>query len=153
MVKRIKMSYHLRQASTEDIPFMIHLEKVVFAQFPEVMEHWDEQHQKEHYEHCFRPKYVSIIESEDHPIGAISIISRRKDISIVYLYLLPEFQERDVDFSLIKEVLRKAKKEQKPVFTCMFRSEKRARMLLCSHLGFEIFSEDELRLRARWDPN
>ena len=95
------MSYHLRQASTKDIPFMIHLEKVVFAQFPEVMEHWDEQHQKEHYEHCFRPKYVSIIESEDHPIGAISIISRRKDISIVYLYLLPEFQEKDVDFSLV----------------------------------------------------
>ena len=40
------IAYQLRPATMEDKEFMMHLEKVTFAQFPEVMEIFDEEHQK-----------------------------------------------------------------------------------------------------------
>ena len=143
--------YQLRPATMGDKEFMMHLEKVVFARFPEIMELFDEKHQKNHYENFFRPKHVSIIEHANQPIGAVSIIVRRKNISIVYLYLLPEFQDMNIDAIFIKKVLKQAKKEQKPVMTCVFKEDTQGKRL-CDSLGFEIFAEDELRWRVKWNP-
>ena len=145
------LPYQLRPATMGDKEFMMHLEKVVFARFPEITELFDEEHQKNHYENFFRPKHVSIIEHANQPIGAVSIIVRRKNISIVYLYLLPKFQNMNIDTFFIKKVLKQAKKEQKPVMTCVFKEDTQGKSL-CDSLGFEIFAEDELRWRVRWNP-
>lgn len=90
-------AYQLRPATMDDRAFMMHLEKENFAQLPEVWELFDEAYQKHQYEHFFRPKHVSIIEHERQPIGAVSVITRRKDIFIMYLYLLPEFHDSGID--------------------------------------------------------
>lgn len=147
----MKNSYQLRPASVEDKEFMMELEKETFKQLPELMEQFDEECQKEHYEHHFRPKYVCIIEYSNQPIGAVSILNRRKDISIVYLYILPSFQDKGIDRSLIKRVLTRAKKEVKTVMTCVFKGDAQAKKM-CDNLGFEVFAEDNLRWRVKWIP-
>jgi ribosomal protein S18 acetylase RimI-like enzyme len=147
----MSIPYQLRPASKEDIEFLMHLEKEAFKQFPKVMKRFDEHHQKEHYKHHFQPKYVCIIELAHQPIGAVSILTRRKDISIVYLYVLPEFQDKNIDKSLIKRVLTRAKEEVKTVMTCVFKGDTQAKNM-CDSLGFEVFAEDELRWRVKWIP-
>ncbi|MFX1337989.1 MAG: GNAT family N-acetyltransferase [Promethearchaeota archaeon] len=144
--------YQLRPATMADKEFMMHLEKVNFQNYPKLMEQFDEEHQKYHYENYFKPKHVSIIEHANLPIGAQSLIVRRKNMFIVYLYLLPEFQNKGIDESLIKIALKRAKKEKKPVLTCMFKEDKQG-MSMCHDLGFEIFAEDDLHWRVKWDPD
>lgn len=146
------VDYQLRPATMEDREFMMHLEKVNFEKFPKVMELFDEERQKNHYENYFKPKYVSIIEYANHPIGAQSIIISRKDIFIVYQYLLPEFQNKGIDESLIQIALQQAKKEHKPVLSCMFKEDTQG-MRVYNHLGFEIFAEDKIRWRVKWAPD
>lgn len=147
----MNLSYQLRPASMEDIGFLMHLEKETFKQFPELMKKFDEARQKEHYERYFQPKYVYIIEYGNQPIGAISILNRRKNLSIVYLYVLPAFQKKGIDKSLIKRVLIRAKEEVKTVMTCVFKGDAQAKKM-CDSLGFEVFAEDELRWRVKWIP-
>jgi hypothetical protein len=147
----MQLSYTLRPATMDDREFMMHLEKENFALVPKVMELFDEEHQKNQYENYFKPNYVCIIEYDDKPIGAVSIILRRKDISIVYLYLLPKYYDLGIDVSLIKKTLKKAKRELKAVMTCVFKGDYRTKRL-CDFLGFKIFAEDDLRWRFKWVP-
>lgn len=146
----MKIPYQLRPATMEDRSFMMHLEKLTFAKYIEDIEQWEE-HQKKHYDKHFRPKYVSIIEYFNQPIGAVSVMVRRKEIYIVYLYILPEFQNKDIDESLIKNILNRAKQEHKSVITCMFKGETRTKRM-CARLGFKVFAEDDLRWRVKWIP-
>jgi ribosomal protein S18 acetylase RimI-like enzyme len=148
----MKITYQLRPANIEDKQFMMYLEKIICAQYPEIVERWDEEYQKNHYEHHFRPKYVSIIQYNENPIGAVSIVSRRKDISIVYIYLLPEFQDKEIDISLLKLVLKRAKKEHKAVMKCIFKGDNRAKKMY-TQFGFELFAEDDLRWHVKWIPS
>ena len=148
----MKITYQLRRANIEDKQFMMYLEKIICAQYPEIMESWDEEYQKNHYEHHFRPKYVSIIQYNENPIGAVSIVSRRKDISIVYIYLLPKFQDKEIDISLLKLVLKRAKKEHKAVMKCIFKGDNRAKKMY-TQFGFELFAEDDLRWHVKWIPS
>ena len=143
--------YQLRPATMEDKEFMMHLEKVNFKKFPEVMELFSEEHQKNQYDNYFKPKHVSIIEHDNRPIGAQSIIIRRKDIFIMYQYLLPEFQNKGIDESLIQIALQRAKKDKKPVLSCVFKEDTQGKSM-CDILGFEIFAEDEIRWRVKWEP-
>ena len=64
------LKFLLRPATMEDREFMMHLEKVNFANFPTVMELFSEEHQKKIYENHFKPKHVNIIEYDNRPIGA-----------------------------------------------------------------------------------
>jgi len=146
------IDYQLRPATMEDKEFMMHLEKVNFQNYPKLMEQFDEAHQKHHYDNYFKPKHVWIIEYANRPIGAQSIIVRRKHMVIVYLYLLPEFQNKGIDESLIKIALERAKKEKKPVMTCMFKGDTQG-ISMCHKLGFETFAEDEVRWRVKWAPD
>jgi len=41
---------------------------------------FDEVYQRHHYEKPFQPKHVSIAEHGNKPIGALSVMVRRKDI-------------------------------------------------------------------------
>ena len=151
LVNMMSRAYRLCKATIDDKEFMMRLEKKNFALYPEVMELFDEEQQKYHYEHFFRPKHVSIIEHAGHPIGAVSVIIRRKEIFIVYLYLLPEFQNKGIDEILIKTVIKRAKKERKPVMTWLFKEDTQGKSL-CDSLGFEKFAEDEVRWRVKWNP-
>jgi hypothetical protein len=145
------VDYQLRPATIEDKEFMMHLEKVNFRKYPKVMELFDEEHQKYHYDNYFKPKHVSIIEFANRPIGAQSVIIRKKKIFIVYQYLLPEFQDKGIDESLIQIALQKAKKEKKPVLTCFFKEDTQG-MRMGDDFGFKIFAEDDLRWRVKWTP-
>jgi ribosomal protein S18 acetylase RimI-like enzyme len=145
------VDYQLRPATMEDREFMMQLEKVNFEIFPNLMEFFDEERQKYQYDNFFNPKHVSIIEYANRPIGAQSVIVRRKDIFIMYQYLLPEFQNKGIDESLIKIALQRAKKEKKPVMTCVFKEDTQGKDM-CDTLGFEIFAEDEIRWRVKWIP-
>ena len=145
------VDYQLRPATMEDREFMMHLEKVNFEKFPKVMELFSEEHQKNQYDNYFKPRHVSIIEYDNRPIGAQSLIVRRKNIFIMYQYLLPEFQNKGIDESLIQIALQRAKKEKKPVMSCVFKEDTQGKSM-CDTLGFEIFAEDEIRWRVKWIP-
>jgi hypothetical protein len=135
----------------EDREFMMHLEKVNFAKFPTVMELFSEEHQKNQYENHFEPKRVNIIEYENRPIGAQSVIVRRKNMFIVYMYLLPEFHNKGIDESLIKMALNQAKEEKKPLISCVFKEDTLGKRNF-EALGFKSFAEDNLRWRLKWEP-
>ena len=145
------VKYQLRPATMEDKEFMMHLEKVNFEKFPTVMELFSEEHQKNQYENYFNPKHVSIIEYDNRPIGAQSIIVRKKNMFIVYMYLLPEFHNKGIDESLIKMALKQAKEEKKPLLSCVFKEDTQGKSYF-DVLGFKSFAEDELRWRIKWEP-
>lgn len=147
----MKNLYQFRPATEEDKDFMMDLEKIACAQYPQVMELWDDNYQKNHYENHFRPKYVSIIQYLNKSIGALSVISRRKDITILYLYIQPEFENKDIDISVFNNVIGTAKEENKPVMTCMFKEDTRTKKI-CEDLGFKVFAEDDIRWRVKWTP-
>lgn len=147
----MNIPYQLRPATMEDKNFMMYLEKVNNSQFPEIMKKWDDKYQKKYYENHFKPEYVSIIQYANEPIGAVSIITRRKEIFIVYLYLLPKFQNKGINASLIKAVMEKAQIERKPLMTCMYKEDFQTKRMF-DNLGFEVFAEDDMRWRVKWIP-
>ena len=134
---------------------MIHLEKVTWIKYfesdPDNELEWDDDYQKDYYEKYFRPKHVSIIEHLGQSIGAFSVIFRRSEIIIVYLYLLPDYQDSQIRESLIRDILKKAKEERKPVLTCVYRGENIEKEV-CVRLGFEVFRVDGIQQRMKWVP-
>jgi hypothetical protein len=147
----MKVSTQLRPATIEDKEFMIRLVRAAVLKYWEKVPDWDESHIEEYYDNYFNPKHVLIIEYSDEPIGATSIVYRRKNICVVYLYLMPKFQDSDFKISLINRVLKRAKKEKKPVLTCVFKGDPQDKEI-CDLLGFEVFMEDEFRWRVKWTP-
>lgn len=119
--------FDLRPATVYDKSFMMKLEKVTWTKYlelnPDTDIKLDEDHQKEYYETSFRPKYVSIIEHAGTPIGAYSVLFKRKKIFIVYLYILPEYNDGGIKEHLIKEVQKRSKEEQKPINTCVYKGD------------------------------
>jgi ribosomal protein S18 acetylase RimI-like enzyme len=150
-LEKMTEKYQLRPATMEDREFMMHLEKVNFEKFPTVMELFSEEHQKNQYENFFKPKHVSIIEYENRPIGAQSVIVHKRNLFIIYLYLLPEFHNRGIDESLIKIALKQAMEEKKTVISCVFKEDTQGKNTYDA-LGFKSFAEDDLRWRVKWDP-
>ena len=147
----VDSKFLLRPATMEDREFMMHLEKVNFEKFPTVRELFSEEHQKNHYENHFKPKNVSIIEYDNQPIGAQSIIVRRNNMFIVYLYLLPEFQNKGIEESFIENAIIQAEEERKALISCVFKEDTQGKSLFDA-LGFKPFNEDDLRIRVKWDP-
>lgn len=155
----MSIPFELRPATMYDKNFMMHLEKVTWVKYlesdPDIdvdIPEWDDEWQKEYYEKYFRPKHVSIIEYKKTSIGAYSVIIKRSGIFIVYLYLLPEYEDSGIKEYLMKDILEKAKKEQKPVLTCVYKGDNIDKEV-CISLGFKQFREDGIRQRMRWDPS
>ena len=67
------------------------------------------------------------------------------------MYLLPEFQNKGIDETLIKIALKQAKKEKKPLISCVFKEDTQGKSNYDA-LGFKPFAEDDLRWRIKWDP-
>ncbi len=152
----MSIPFELRPATMYDKDFMMHLEKVTWVRYlesdPDIdVPEWDDDWQKEYYEKYFRPKHVSIIEHKGQPIGAYSAIIKRNGIYIVYLYLLPEYEDSGIKETLIKDILERAKEEHKQVMTCVYKGDDIDREL-CVRLGFEVFREDGIRQRMKWVP-
>ncbi len=151
----MSIPFELRPATMYDKTFMMKLEKVTWDKYLELNPgtdiELDEELQKEHYEYHFRPKYVSIIEHKGAPIGAYSVLFKRKGIFIVYLYVLPEYNNGGIKELLIKEVQKRAKEERKPINTCVYKGVNMDKDV-CVSLGFKQFREDGIKLRMKWEP-
>lgn len=150
-MRKMKFSFKLRPATMEDKQFIMRLQRATVGEHWVKISNWSERTQKDYFDNYFRPKYVLIIQHSNRPIGAVSVIVRRKEIFIVYLYVLPAFQDKGIDEELVRNVLKRARREQKPVVTCIDKGETQIKNIY-AHLGFHIFMEDKIRWRIRWVP-
>jgi ribosomal protein S18 acetylase RimI-like enzyme len=107
--------------------------------------------QTTHYLQHFPDASHDVILVDDEPAGRLYVDRPAEGIHVVDIALLPEFRNRGVGGSLLREILAEAERSKRAVTIHVERSNPAQR--LYARLGFVVVEEDgPVYLRMRWPP-
>ncbi|MBD3342335.1 MAG: GNAT family N-acetyltransferase [Candidatus Lokiarchaeota archaeon] len=151
-MKHKNLAFTLKSASSEDAKFVFLLQKITIKSYFQILGMWKEEERSLYFKHHFQPRYVQIIEHNGKKIGAISNSHKRNKIILFYILILPKYQNKGVGTFLLKGLIKKAEKENKPILISVLRLNKRARQLY-TKLGFKIVNQNDLHYFMEYNKN
>ncbi|MFX1277990.1 MAG: GNAT family N-acetyltransferase [Promethearchaeota archaeon] len=132
----------LRQATETDYDFCYLLKKATLREYITKTWGWDEEWQKDYHFKHFKPVQLKIVTKSGKDIGCISIREEEDHFFFSLIEILPQFQNQGIGTTLIKELLKKAKEEQKDVYLQVLISNEKAQRLY-ERLGFKVKEKTE----------
>lgn len=136
------MSWTVRRACSDDKESLYDLNRaayqdVVRKQFGA----WDERWQRRHFEEKWSSEEFEIVEHEGQRIGALSVSRNKREVRIIEILLLPDFQGHGIGTELLHREISFADERGLPVRLRVLR-ENRARSLY-ERLGFRVCGETD----------
>ncbi|KKN01605.1 hypothetical protein LCGC14_1126110 [marine sediment metagenome] len=119
----------LRQGQKSDFNFLYKLKKATLKEYIAKTWGWDEKWQKDYFSQNFKPKSIKIVRQLKNNIGCISILEEDNLYCLSLVEILPKYQNQGIGTSLIKELLSTAKKQNKPVYLQVLKTNKKAQNL------------------------
>ena len=136
----------LRQANSNDFNFLYKLKKKTLKEYISKTWGWDEEWQKQYFSKNFKPDLIKIILKSEIEIGCISIIEEMNYYFLSVIEILPKYQNQGIGTKLMKDLLIKAKRDNKFVFLQVLKTNIKAQNLY-NRLGFSIESETGTHLK------
>ena len=136
--------FNLIPATFHDFDYIYELKKVAYKEYIEQTWGWDEAFQVNFHKENFSTENAKIIKVGNQRIGTIDVKEDDNRIFISGLYLLPEFQNRGIGSSILKDLQRKAKAAGKRVELEVLRVNIKAQQLY-QRLGFTMEERDETK--------
>jgi ribosomal protein S18 acetylase RimI-like enzyme len=137
---------NLRQANSKDFDFLYKVKKKTLKEYISKTWGWDEDWQKDYFARKFKPELIKIIMKSGREIGSISIIEEIEYYFLSLIEILPEYQNQGIGTRLIKDLLSRAKRNKKPVYLQVIKTNKKARKLY-ERLGFVVEEQTETHLK------
>ena len=106
--------------------------------------------QSQQYSLCYSQADSSVILLDDHPVGRLLVDRKGRDLTLVDIALLPEYQNRSIGTKVIQSVLQEANGAKKNVALHVRRGNPAAR--LYERLGFTVVNDDGVYLEMKWTP-
>jgi ribosomal protein S18 acetylase RimI-like enzyme len=148
----------LRAATTDDDPFLfevfagVRLDEFRFLdeQQQQTIIRMQYNAQRLQYDEGFPEAESSIILLDDRPVGRMLVNESEREFTLIDIALLPEHRQSGVGTQLLKELLGRAVKAQKPVRLHVLKSNPARR--LYERLGFSPVNEDSMYLEMTFEP-
>jgi ribosomal protein S18 acetylase RimI-like enzyme len=106
--------------------------------------------QTSYYQENYPGAQFQIILLEDHPIGRLYLHSRKDEIRIMDITLLPEYRNRGIGSALLNEILGEAQKNNSCVTIHVERYN--PALLLYERLGFRLAEDKGVYHFMKWSP-
>lgn len=140
------MNYHFRNATLEDLDFIIYLIEVSFKDC--IVKTWRKWDIEEQYtiwkEKLSSEKKFKIIQEKDRDIWLFYMENSEKDINLEGLFLLPEFQGKWIGSDIIGHLIEISLSEWKSLSLQSLKSNTKA-ITLYKKLWFVIINESPER--------
>jgi len=130
----------LRNATHSDKKFVYDVIRSASEEYViETWGEWDETWQRRNFEEKYDPSKVKVIQLDLKDVGFIEVIYSRDEIFISELNILPEFQNRGIGSSLIKNLTNMADEDKLNVRMQVLKVNPARR--LYERLGFIMYGE------------
>ena len=107
--------FKIRQATNNDSDFFYNIKKTVLKKYIEEIWGWDEDFQIRFHKENFHVAESHIIIVDEKNAGTVEVKEDDEKIFISSLYLLPQYQNRQIGSTIIKNYIAKAAEEKKRV--------------------------------------
>ncbi len=149
------MNLTYRLAAPEDFDFLFGLHKAAMRQVVEdTFGAWDETWQlayfRKHFDPLVQRSELRIIQLDGLAVGLLHVQERAEELFIASLEILPAHQNQGIGSAVIREVLRTAAAQAKPVALQVLKANIAARSLY-QRLGFGITGENETHYILAWE--
>lgn len=145
------MKYTLRPATPDDYDFLYHLIEVCLKEYIEETWGWDDDFQQRHFAENFDVTGCQIVLVDGRKAGQITVNEHEDSHFLAVIYILPEFQNRGLGSTLIREVQADAAKSGLPVTLRVLKANTPARRLY-ARLGFVVTAEKMTHYVMQWEP-
>ena len=98
---------------------------------------------KQHYQSHYHNSIHQIITLDSYDVGMIHYCEKEDEIRLIDIAVMPEFQNKGVGTTLLKELINFAKKWKKPLRLSVLKYNPKA-LRLYERLGFSVISEDAM---------
>lgn len=132
-----------RPAQSADLDFLYDMHRATTRRLvEETWGQWEEAWQRQRFEQAFHPAELLIIQVEGADVGVLRVQDRAEEIFLAVIEVLPAYQNRGIGTQVIRELLSRAEREQKPVALQVLKANVDARRLY-QRLGFGVTGETE----------
>lgn len=136
-----KLHYTLTKAKESDFSEIYHIKKASVKRYVEEIWGWDEQYQLNEFKNDFKNRDdFSLIMIGSELAGFLQLASRENTIYIVEIHLMESFRGKGIGTSIIRELIKKARKNNQRVMVGCFKQNIKAKKLYLK-LGFDLVRE------------
>lgn len=136
----------LRPASEEDFDFLYHLHRTTLKEYVDATWGWDPAFHRRRFTANFEPKKWQIVVVDGRDVGGLALDTRDDELVLNGIYILPEYQNRGLGTTLLRDLLAHAR----PVTLQVLKVNPAKR--LYERLGFAIVGETETHYLMRAEP-
>ncbi len=133
------MQISFRQIKDEDFEFLREVHNAALKEYITQTWGWDDDWQKQSFERNFNPDDGEIIVINGKDAGFLWVVEKETETLLASIRILPEFQNKGIGTKLIKKLIGKSQKKNKPVRLQVLKINPAKK--LYKRLGFEIFAE------------
>jgi len=136
----------MRSATQDDLALTYAItEDAMRGYVEETWGKWDAEEQLQKHRTNFTPGTYRMILVEDEVAGLVAVEEFPSHVWLVKLYLLAKYRGKGIGSQVLRDVLRGAAAQGKPVTLRVLRVNARAQALYAKH-GFKVTEEDGERL-------
>jgi ribosomal protein S18 acetylase RimI-like enzyme len=154
------MSIKLRDVLPEDESFLFEIYASTRAEEMALVP-WDDEQRKafltmqfaaqhSHYREQFPDASYSVILRDDLPLGRFYVLKGKGEIRILDITILPEYRNRGIGTSLLRELLDEAAQSRKRVL--IYVETFNPSLRLFERLGFKSIAEEGINFLMEWRP-
>lgn len=143
VTERLRVRITYRPAQPADLDFLFDMHRATTRRLVEdTWGQWDEPWQRQRFEQVFKPEELLIIQAEGADVGVLRVQDRAEEIFLAVIEILPAYQKRGIGTQVIRQLLARAERQQKPVALRVLKANVDARRLY-QRLGFGVTGETE----------
>ena len=110
------MNYSLRLASSSDKAWLDALRREAYRDlFNATWGGWDEARHQRHFSESWKAGHISIIVSDEKPVGMIQLVESPESVQVAEIQILPEQQNHGLGARVLCDAIETASKCEKPV--------------------------------------
>jgi ribosomal protein S18 acetylase RimI-like enzyme len=145
------VAWTLRPAAADDRDFIVEVNRAAMGPYLEATFGWDEAAQRAYFEERFDASGGQVIQVAGADVGELLVEDRPRELFLVRLALLPEWQGRGIGSAVVRMLAARAHERGVAVALDVFRTNPRAARLYES-LGFTRTDETDTELSMRLEP-
>lgn len=145
------MSVTLRSALPGDREFAFRVRQVAFQPYVEEASGWNEAEQRQLHDERFGAQEFRVISVAGVDVGVLALEMSRECVRLNQLFILPEYQCKDIGRSSMAVVMREARELGLPIRLRVLKVNPRARRFY-ERLGFNCVGESGAHDLLAWGP-
>ena len=137
----------LRPAYDEDFDFLYGLHRVTLKPYVDATWGWDAAFHRERFTANFKPEKWQVVVVDGRDVGGLALETRDDELFLSGIYILPDYQNRGLGTTLLRDLLAQAERSGLPVSLQVLKVNPARR--LYERLGFTVVGETETHYQMR----